>query len=142
MTRVAAYVDGFNLYFGLKDTSGRRYLWLDLQSLTTSLLKPGQVLTQVTYFTAYVRNKPDSKRRQSAYVDALAAHSPLVTTVNGRFQAKDRRCFGCGDTWVVFERRRLTSTSPSRWLRTPCWTVTTQRSYSRRTAICARLFDR
>jgi hypothetical protein len=36
--RVVAYVDGFNLYHGLKAKHGRRYLWLDLEALVTSLL--------------------------------------------------------------------------------------------------------
>lgn len=105
MTRVAVYVDGFNLYFGLKDKYRRRYLWLDLQTLAASLLRPGQTLTQVTYFTAHVRDQPESHQRQSDYLDALAVHCPLVTVVDGRFQAKDRRCRGCGDTWVVFEEK-------------------------------------
>lgn len=105
MTRVAAYVDGFNLYFGLKEKYGRRYLWLDLQALATGLLKPGQTLTQVTYFTARVRDNPGSQQRQADYLDALATHSPLVTIVDGRFQAKERRCRGCGDTWVAYEEK-------------------------------------
>jgi hypothetical protein len=29
--RVVAYVDGFNLYFGLKADRGRKHLWLDLR---------------------------------------------------------------------------------------------------------------
>lgn len=33
MNRVIAYIDGFNLYFGLKADHGRKYLWLDLQAL-------------------------------------------------------------------------------------------------------------
>jgi uncharacterized LabA/DUF88 family protein len=105
VTRVAVYVDGFNLYFGLKDKYRRRYLWLDLQALATNLLRPGQTLTKVTYFTARVRDQPESHRRQSDYLDALASHCPLITIVDGRFQAKDRRCRGCGDTWVVFEEK-------------------------------------
>jgi hypothetical protein len=31
--RVVAYIDGFNLYRGLKDDHQRKYLWLDLQTL-------------------------------------------------------------------------------------------------------------
>lgn len=31
------YVDGFNLYHGLKDQFGRRMLWLDLVELSRSL---------------------------------------------------------------------------------------------------------
>jgi uncharacterized LabA/DUF88 family protein len=105
VTRVAAYVDGFNLYFGLKDKYRRRYLWLDLQALATGLLRPGQTLTQVSYFTARIRGQPESRRRQSDYLDALAVHSPLVTVVDGRFQAKTHGCRSCGDTWVAYEEK-------------------------------------
>ncbi len=44
MNRVVAYVDGFNLYFGLKEGYGRRYHWLDLQRLVADLLQPDQQL--------------------------------------------------------------------------------------------------
>lgn len=49
MVRVAVYVDGFNLYFGLRERYGRKYLWLDLQVLAASLLRPGQSLERVRY---------------------------------------------------------------------------------------------
>src|SRR5216683_3969676 len=105
VVRVAAYVDGFNLYFGLKAMRGRKYLWLDVQALAVSLLRPGQTLEQVSYFTARVRNDPDGKQRQSAYLDALAAHSNLVAIIDGRFQEKDRRCWQCGTMWTVYEEK-------------------------------------
>jgi uncharacterized LabA/DUF88 family protein len=105
VVRVAAYVDGFNLYFGLKSMHGRKYLWLDLQALVGSLLLPGQTLEQVTYFTARVRNNPESEQRQSDYLDALIEHSPRVTVVDGRFQEKDRRCRACEATWTVYEEK-------------------------------------
>ncbi|MEV5889425.1 hypothetical protein [Nonomuraea fuscirosea] len=37
--RVGVYVDGFNLYYGLKHPSGRRDLWLDLAGLARELLR-------------------------------------------------------------------------------------------------------
>ncbi|MGH3777248.1 MAG: NYN domain-containing protein [Pseudonocardiaceae bacterium] len=105
MVRVAVYVDGFNLYFGLKAKHGRKYLWLDLQALAMSLLRPGQALEQIAYFTARVRNDPDGRQRQSGYLDALASHSPLVAVVDGRFQEKQRRCRDCGAVWTVYEEK-------------------------------------
>ncbi len=105
MVRVVAYVDGFNLYFGLRARRGRKDLWLDLHALATSLLLPGQVLHDVVYFTARVRDDPDAARRQSCYLDALAAHSPSLTIVDGRFQEKDRRCWRCGSVWSVYEEK-------------------------------------
>ena len=68
--RVAAYIDGFNLYHGLH-VEGRRHLWLDLEGLVRSLLKPGQQLVGVRYFTARVRNNPSSEQRQTMYLKAL-----------------------------------------------------------------------
>jgi len=105
VVRVAAYVDGFNLYFGLKAMRGRKYLWLDLQALAVSLLRPGQTLEQVSYFTARVRNDPQGAQRQSEYLDALTDHSPLVSVIDGRFQQKDRRCRKCGATSNFYEEK-------------------------------------
>lgn len=39
MRRVISYIDGFNLYFGLKQKGWRKYYWLDLAALSRSLLK-------------------------------------------------------------------------------------------------------
>ena len=114
MDRVVAYIDGFNLYFGLKASHGRRYLWLDLQALVESLLLPGQELTEVIYFTARLRDDPDGSRRQSIYLDALASHCRKVRRVEGRFQQKRRTCQNCGARWTSYEEKKPTSTSQSR----------------------------
>ena len=73
-------------------SNGRKYLWLDLQALAESLLRAGQSLEQMRYFTARVRNDVAGGQRQSDYLDALNVHSPLVEIKDGRFQEKDRRC--------------------------------------------------
>ena len=105
MTRVAAYIDGFNLYFGLKSRYGRRYHWLDLQKLCSALLRRGQILERVTYFTARVRDQPLSEQRQFHYLEALAHHSPLLTVVDGRFHERNCRCRNCGSTWTIYEEK-------------------------------------
>ncbi|TCO65097.1 NYN domain-containing protein [Actinocrispum wychmicini] len=105
MVRVAVYVDGFNLYFGLRAKYDRKYLWLDLQTLAASLLRRDQTLEQVTYFTARVRNDLQGEQRQSDYLDALRERSPLVEIKDGRFQEKSRRCHRCGSAWSVFEEK-------------------------------------
>ena len=58
MDRVIVYIDGFNLYFGLKSKGWRRYFWLNPQKLIENLLKPGQRLVFTKYFTARVNNNP------------------------------------------------------------------------------------
>ncbi|MGC7100441.1 NYN domain-containing protein [Amycolatopsis lurida] len=105
MQRVVAFIDGFNLYHGLRHKHGRKYLWLDLEALVTSLLTAQQQLAAVKYFTARVRNAPDSEQRQSDYIDALVAHSTKLEVVDGRFQEKDRHCCNCQSTWTVYEEK-------------------------------------
>ena len=39
MERVIVYIDGFNLYFGIREKFGKKFLWLDLIKLSKSLLK-------------------------------------------------------------------------------------------------------
>jgi len=102
--RVAAYVDGFNLYNGLKEKHGRKYLWLDLQSLVASLMLPGQELVAVSYFSARVRGEA-SARRQSVYIDALRAHCSLLTVHEGRFQQKAVECRRCGHVHHSYEEK-------------------------------------
>ncbi|MFG1683082.1 NYN domain-containing protein [Nonomuraea sp. NPDC049269] len=102
--RVGVYVDGFNLYDGLKRLSGRRDLWLDLAAMARDLLRPGQRLELVTYFTTLVRGDPTSVERQRAYLAALKAHGADV--VLGRFQEQLRRCRKCGATWRSYEEKK------------------------------------
>jgi hypothetical protein len=47
MGRVIAYVDGFNLYFGLRSKGWRKYYWLDLVAMASALVKQGQTLERV-----------------------------------------------------------------------------------------------
>ena len=103
--RVVAYVDGFNLYFGLKADGGRRRLWLDLQSLVERLLLVDQDLREVWYFTARVRDDPAAEERQSVYLDALASYCPKVRRVEGRFQERPRNCRECGARWTGYEEK-------------------------------------
>ena len=45
--RVMVYVDGFNLYYGLRTKGWRRFYWLDMQALSENLLRRGQRLAGV-----------------------------------------------------------------------------------------------
>ena len=103
--RVIALVDGFNLHHGLLSRFGNRMLWLDLEQLIESLLKPGQQLLRVVYFTARVRNDPVAVANQHTYLNALAAACPRVTVQFGRFQEKRWACRVCGATWRSYEEK-------------------------------------
>lgn len=102
--RVAAYVDGFNLYHGMHAARGRRGLWLDLESLLGSLLGPNQVLVAVHYFTALVVGQP-AQGRQQQYLAAVDAYGSVTTTRVGRFQKKTRTCHQCQQVTVTYEEK-------------------------------------
>lgn len=106
MTRVVAYVDGFNLYFGLKSKGWRKYYWLDLPALATSLLKPGQILLGTLYFTSRIRltaNNSQDLLRQNTYIDALTCGGTRVH--EGHFLDKPRQCRQCGANWLDYEEK-------------------------------------
>ncbi|WP_182886304.1 NYN domain-containing protein [Microbispora sp. H10885] len=102
--RVGLYVDGFNLYYGLRSLRGRRYLWLDLHALASRLLKPGQTLTAIRYFTAPVRGEPRALARQQTYQAALETLG--VEVVLGRFQEQRASCRICGASWRTYEEKQ------------------------------------
>ncbi|MBS9723685.1 NYN domain-containing protein [Stutzerimonas sp. Brlt_13] len=107
MQRVIAYVDGFNLYFGLKDSQFKKYYWLDLPAMATALLRPDQQLVATHYFTARIRTNgrnADDAKRQTTYIDALAAQSNL-TVHKGHYLEKTQRCKSCGASWKVYEEK-------------------------------------
>jgi uncharacterized LabA/DUF88 family protein len=107
MQRVIAYIDGFNLYFGLRQSDWRKYYWLDLPALLTNLLKADQSLAATHYFTARIKanghNAADAKR-QSDYIEALATR-PNLTTHFGQYLQKTRQCKSCGATWPDYEEK-------------------------------------
>lgn len=104
MATVIAYVDGFNLYHGLRDKYRRRYLWLDLENLVRRLRSQDRIVA-VRYFTALVRDEPPALARQRAYLDALGAHSDTVEIILGRHQAKTVTCRQCGSVWTSYEEK-------------------------------------
>jgi hypothetical protein len=111
MTQVMVYIDGFNVYHGLKAKHGRAYLWLDLAALARRLLKPGQVLEGVKYFTASDRNDPAALARQSAYLGALRATSAEVSGAATKKSAPP--AVPAGRPGPRMRKRRRMSISPS-----------------------------
>lgn len=107
VTRVISYIDGFNLYFGLKHSGWKKYYWLDLPALSAALLKPGQQLQATHYFTARIRTNgrnADDAKRQTTYIDALAAQ-PGLTVHEGHYLEKTRYCKSCGASWITYEEK-------------------------------------
>jgi uncharacterized LabA/DUF88 family protein len=109
-TRVACFIDGFNLYHAvddLRDDSGQsmHYLkWLDLRSLASAFVPPRtQRLEKVFYFSAYATWLRNAYERHRSYTAALEARG--VTLVMGKFKEKKRRCRACGSEWIAHEEK-------------------------------------
>jgi uncharacterized LabA/DUF88 family protein len=102
--RVAAFVDGFNLYHALRDLGSEHLKWLDIRALCEHFARlPDLCLIDVFYFSAYATWRPSSYRRHREYVRALQAND--VKVVMGRFKEKDRRCWRCQADWKDHEEK-------------------------------------
>lgn len=93
--RVISYIDGFNLYFGLRANDWRKYMWLDLTKLSEALLLNNQALQHTKYFTSRVRGNVGKQERQSAYLDAIK-NLMNFTIFWGRYQPDQKQCQKCG----------------------------------------------
>jgi uncharacterized LabA/DUF88 family protein len=98
MERTIFYIDGFNLYFGIKARGWDNLKWLDLKLLANNLLRPTQELVEVNYFTARLRDNPDKEKRQNIYLEALQYHSK-INIYYGRYQPNVITCFHCGHSY-------------------------------------------
>ena len=107
MERVAVYIDGFNLYYGMKSKGWQRYYWLDLRLLSNHLLRSYQELELVRYFTAkvvYLDRHPEQQRNQHTYLEALET-LPGLEIHYGYFLEKKRSCWNCGRVDSTYEEK-------------------------------------
>ena len=107
MQRVAVYIDGLNLYYGIRSKNWRRYHWLNLWRLSENLLRPDQELTLVKYFTAKLSHNeenPEQRENQDVYLQALAT-LPNLSIHYGYHIPKTRECKQCGATLQTHEEK-------------------------------------
>jgi len=98
MYRVISYIDGFNLYFGLKRKVWKRYYWLNVQKLSNNLLSKDQSLIATKYFTSRIASPPDKVKRQNTFLEALATLEHLKIFY-GQYQMNSQECKRCGNIW-------------------------------------------
>jgi uncharacterized LabA/DUF88 family protein len=102
------YIDGFNLYFGLRASSysagskkiSKKSYWLNLQKLAENLVQERN-LVGVKYFTA--RIKGNSQKQQNTYLEALQVYCTKLSIFEGRYLLRDFTCSKCHqitDTFV------------------------------------------
>lgn len=95
--RVIVYIDGFNLYFGMRDAGLDKCRWLNVEKMVRKLLQAHQHLVCIKYFTSRVSNNPDKQKRQSTYIDAL--ESIGIQVYYGNYQDGSEECKRCGHIW-------------------------------------------
>lgn len=100
-----AYIDGFNLYNGMHDAFGHRFLWLDLVQLLAQF-RPNHQILKIKYFTAPLLDDPEAQSRQATYWNALEAQSGgIVEIVSGRYQRSEKQCKSCSAKWTHYEEK-------------------------------------
>ena len=104
MKRIIAYIDGFNLYYGLRAKGWKRFYWLNLRQVALRLLKPDQTLTATKYFTTIVTSPEDQNRRQAAYLEALAT-LPDFHIYYGHYLADTITCRNCDHAYTTHHEK-------------------------------------
>jgi len=104
MDNVIAYIDGYNLYFGLREKGWKRFYWLNLQRLAELFLKPNQILIETKYFTTIVKRPDDKRRRQQVFLEALQT-LPILSIFYGHFLSDSITCRRCGHTYTTHHEK-------------------------------------
>jgi uncharacterized LabA/DUF88 family protein len=94
--RVCVYVDRFNLYHAIATMNDDRLKWLNFRSLSNSMLRPGEVLEEVYFFTAILKWEPQKQARHRNFIAAQKAVG--VTIVESNFKRVEKRC-------TIFDRK-------------------------------------
>ena len=106
MKKVMVYIDGFNLYYGIRSTGKTILKWLDIEKLAHSFLMDGSQLEQIKYFTAMIKVREDKISRQKLYLQALEHHCNNLTIIKGRFLSKRKICRQCNYNNPTFEEKK------------------------------------
>lgn len=133
-SRIIAYVDGFNVYYGLRhacrdadhnhlkyggspnDCLGRSLYWLDLESVVLGQLKRSEHCVAIKYFSAprkvpcrvEVEDKHkyvSSNSRQMTYLDALRTKPSIEIILGWYSENQPHHCTRCQHEWPNFEEK-------------------------------------
>jgi len=104
MERVVAYVDGYNLYYGLRYKGWKRFYWLNIQAMVQNLLKPDQTLVSTKYFTTVIKRPTAKRKRQAVFLDALRTLSEF-NIFYGHWLSNPVTCRKCGHTYEAYHEK-------------------------------------
>lgn len=113
-SRLIAYIDGFNLYRGMRAAKMDGLLWLDLFSLVERICPNNTRVVAVKYVTARILNlkRPSQqdyaagearRKRQSEYIEALTSRGVMV--FEGKYKLRTVVCRTCHAKWTKPEEK-------------------------------------
>lgn len=104
MERVITYIDGFNLYYGLRSKGWKWAYWLNLQILASLFLRQNQQLITLKYFTSIINHPQDRHDRQAEYLNALSTLTNLEIFY-GHYLSNTITCHYCHKTHDTFHEK-------------------------------------
>lgn len=90
MSTVRVYFDGFNMYHAIEKTGRIELKWLNLYNLSLDLLRPGETLDEVHFFTAVWPYEAKKQKRHENFIAAQDAYG--VKVHRGKFSKPQRWC--------------------------------------------------
>jgi uncharacterized LabA/DUF88 family protein len=100
MEKIAAYIDGYNLYHSLKENGWRKYYWLNIAGMLQSFIRKDQYFSTIKYFTSPSHDQA-SHKRQITYIEAMQTQALVemvpFSVIFGRFEPKPVMCDTCND---------------------------------------------
>ena len=111
MERVTVYVDGFNLYYGLRrmravDADWQKFYWLDFVKFFEHFKDRSQILQKVVYFTTPPQNIQKSNRQAKLLDVNKLLNENRFEVIYGKFIDKWLICPKCKSKYKKPEEKR------------------------------------
>lgn len=104
MKRTIFYIDGFNLYFGIRDAGYSDCKWLDIMSLCRLIKNVNHELVEVKYFTSAVNYNAEKQKRQNAFLEALRITG--INPIFGQFRSEETTCKVCAERYYDHKEKK------------------------------------
>lgn len=102
--KVCVYIDGFNLYHAIAEENDPRLKWLNFRSLAKSLVRNGEELEDVYFFTAVLTWDHQKQLRHRNFMAAQEAAG--VKIVESNFRKTQKFCHTKGQHCKRFEEKQ------------------------------------
>lgn len=103
MKRAGFYIDGYNVYHAICETSVNHLKWCSYSAVAKALAGKGEEVAFVKYYSAVAEHYPNSAFRHKIYLNALRATGVKCRLAN--FKEKSQGCRACNASWVGHEEK-------------------------------------